>query len=411
VFRLSRRGLALAACIVLALTACVACGSASGRTAAEAPTTWPPLFSTLPATAAGAEGVRPPLSCPARIESQMTEAQRIGQLFLVAFEGNPVAEATSTAGTRHFGSWLLAASDSVSTTALAAELGAVQAQASSSATRGVKYFVAANQEGGEVQALGGPGFPAMPSALDQGQLSVRTLEDQAAAWGRALRSAGVNLNLAPVMDVVPRASAAQNAPIVALQREFGYDPQTNGAHGVAFIEGMRQAGVASVAKHFPGLGQVRGNTDFTADVVDTTTAPGSADLGSFGSAIAAGVPFVMVALATYTKIDAGHLAVFSSRVMDGLLRQQMHFRGVIVSDDLGAAAAVAGIPAADRGVDFLAAGGDLITSQSLSAAESMEQGIAARVASDSSFRSVVNAAVLRVLTAKQASGLLPCSSS
>jgi beta-N-acetylhexosaminidase len=341
----------------------------------------------------------------------MTEAQRIGQLFLVAFEGNPVAEATSTAGTRHFGSWLLAASDSVSTTALAAELGAVQAQASSSATRGVKYFVAANQEGGEVQALGGPGFPAMPSALDQGQLSVRTLEDQAAAWGRALRSAGVNLNLAPVMDVVPRASAAQNAPIGALQREFGYDPQTNGAHGVAFIEGMRQAGVASVAKHFPGLGQVRGNTDFTADVVDTTTAPGSADLGSFGSAIAAGVPFVMVALATYTKIDAGHLAVFSSRVMDGLLRQQMHFRGVIVSDDLGAAAAVAGIPAADRGVDFLAAGGDLITSQSLSAAESMEQGIAARVASDSSFRSVVNAAVLRVLTAKQASGLLPCSSS
>jgi beta-N-acetylhexosaminidase len=409
--RLIRRRVALVACIVLALTACVACGSAAGRTAAQAPTTWAPLFSTLPATAAGAEKVTPPLSCPVRIESQMTEAQRVGQLFLVAFEGDPAAEAASTAGTHHFGSWLLAASDSVSTTTLAAELRAVQAQASSSATRGVRYLLAANQEGGEVQALGGPGFPAMPSALDQGQFSVRTLEDQAAAWGHALRSAGVNLNLAPVMDVVPRASAAQNAPIGALQREFGYDPQTNGAHGVAFIEGMRQAGVASVAKHFPGLGQVRGNTDFTADVVDTTTAPGSADLGSFESAIAAGVPFVMVALATYTKIDAGHLAVFSSRVMDGLLRQQMHFRGVIVSDDLGAAAAVAGIPVADRGVDFLAAGGDLITSQSLSAAESMEQGIVARVGSDSSFRSVVNAAVLRVLTAKQASGLLPCSSS
>lgn len=405
-FRLSRRCLVLMACVVLTLTACVACGSATGRAAARAPATWAPLFSTVPAAAA--DGVTPPLSCPARIESQMTEAQRVGQLFLVAFEGDPAAEAASTAGSYHFGSWLLAASDTVSTTALAAELRAVQSQATSRATRDVRFFVTANQEGGEVQALRGPGFPAMPSALAQGQVPVRTLEEQAAAWGHALRSAGLNLNLAPVMDVVPRASAAQNQPIGALQREFGYDPQTNGSHGVAFIRGMRQAGVATVAKHFPGLGQVRGNTDFTADVVDTTTTPGDADLGSFQSAIDAGVPFVMVALATYTRIDARHLAVFSSRVMNGLLRQQMHFRGVIVSDDLGAAAAVAGIPAADRGVDFLAAGGDLITSQSLSAAEAMESGILARTASDPSFRSVVNAAVLRVLSAKQASGLLPC---
>ncbi len=405
-FRLSRRCLALMACVVLTLTTCAACGSAAGRTAAKPPTTWEPLFSTVPAAAAN--GVAPPLSCPARIESQMTEAQRVGQLFLVAFEGDPAAEAASTAGSHHFGSWLLAASDTVSTTALAAELRAVQSQATSRATRDVRFFVTANQEGGEVQALRGPGFPAMPSALAQGQVPVRTLQDQAAAWGHALRSAGLNLNLAPVMDVVPRASAAQNQPIGALQREFGYDPQTNGSHGVAFIRGMRQAGVATVAKHFPGLGQVRGNTDFTADVVDTTTTSGDADLGSFQSAIDAGVPFVMVALATYTRIDARHLAVLSSRVMNGLLRQQMHFRGVIVSDDLGAAAAVAGIPAADRGVDFLAAGGDLITSQSLSAAEGMESGILARTASDPSFRSVVNAAVLRVLSAKQASGLLPC---
>jgi beta-N-acetylhexosaminidase len=394
------------ACIALALTACVACGSAAGPTSAQAGATWAPLFSSLPPAAT--QAVAPPQSCAARTESGMTEAQRAGQLFLVAFEAPPASEAASTAGTYHFGSWLLAASNTVSTTTLAAELRAVQAQATTRATRGVRFYVAANQEGGEVQALRGPGFPAMPSALDQGQLPVRTLKDEAASWGRALRSAGVNLNLAPVLDVVPSATAAQNAPIGALQREFGYDPQTNGSHGVAFIAGMRQAGVASVAKHFPGLGHVRGNTDFTADVVDTTTSASSPDLGSFRSAIAAGVPFVMVALATYTKIDANHLAVFSSRVMTGLLRQQLHFGGVIVSDDLGAAAAVAAIPVAERGVDFVAAGGDLITSQSLSAAEAMEQGILARAASDPSFRSEVNAAALRVLTAKQASGLLTC---
>ena len=144
------------------------------------------------------------------------------------------------------------------------------------------------------------------------------------------------------MDVVPSATASQNQPIGALEREFGYTPQVTGPHGVAFIQGMREAGVATTAKHFPGLGRVAGNTDFTSGVVDNTTGPGDPYLMSFGSAIKAGVPFVMVALATYTRLDPDHLAAFSSRIIRGLLRQQLHFQGVIVSDDLGAAAAVAG---------------------------------------------------------------------
>ena len=116
----------------------------------------------------------------------------------------------------------------------------------------------------------------------------------------------------------------------------------------------------------------------------------------------------MVALATYTRIDPDHLAAFSSRIIGGLLRQQMHFQGVIVSDDLGAAAAVAGIPLATRGLDFLAAGGDLITSQSLPAAITMDQAILAEIARHPAFRATVNSAVRRVLDAKQAYHLMPC---
>jgi beta-N-acetylhexosaminidase len=116
----------------------------------------------------------------------------------------------------------------------------------------------------------------------------------------------------------------------------------------------------------------------------------------------------MVALATYTRIDPGHLAVFCSRIMHGLLREQMHFRGVIVSDDLGVAEAVAGVPPATRGIDFLAAGGDLITSQSLSAATAMDQAILDRVTVDSAFRATVNSAVMRILEAKLAYHLMPC---
>ena len=103
----------------------------------------------------------------------------------------------------------------------------------------------ANQEGGQVQQLSGSGFAAMPSALAQGRLPVSTLRAEAAQWGSELKAAGVNLDLAPVMDVVPQATASTNGPIGVFDREFGYDPVTNGTHGAAFIEGLAQAGVAA----------------------------------------------------------------------------------------------------------------------------------------------------------------------
>jgi beta-N-acetylhexosaminidase len=338
----------------------------------------------------------------------MSEAQRVGQLFLVGIVGEPVTHIAQAVRTYHFGSLLFDGNSTASEEQVGQMTRAVQSLASTQATAQVRFFIAANQEGGEVQQLQGPGFSAIPPALDQGQLSARELQRQAAAWGLQLRSAGVNLDLAPVMDVVPQAIAGANQPIGLLQREFGFSTAPVAAHGVAFILGMRQTGVATAAKHFPGLGQVVGNTDFTAGVLDTATTADDPYLTSFQAAIKAGVPFVMVALATYTHIDPGHLAAFSARIMRGLLRQQMHFGGVIVSDDLGAAAAVAGLAAAARGIDFLAAGGDLITSESLAAAEAMDQALLHRAAADSAFRATVDAAVMRILSAKQAYHLMPC---
>jgi len=338
----------------------------------------------------------------------MSEAQRVGQLFLVGIAGEPVTDIAQAVRTYHFGSLLFGGDSTASTAQIRQMIRAVQALASAQATARVRFFIAANQEGGEVRQLQGPGFSAIPSALDQGQLSARELERQAATWGRQLRSAGVNLDLAPVMDVVPPGTAGANQPIGALQREFGFSPDTVAAHGTAFIRGMRQSGVATTAKHFPVLGRVVGNTDFTAGVVDHVTTADGPYLKSFQAAISDGVPFVMVALATYTRIDPGRLAAFSPRIMRGLLRQQMHFGGVIVSDDVGAAAAVADVPTAVRGIDFLAAGGDLITSEGLAAAEVMDQAVLQRAAADSAFRATVDSAVMRILGAKQAYHLMPC---
>ena len=390
--------------------ACSACGSGSGSSASPAATSLTRAASpgSVRSLAPGAVSAGPPPSCPAEVFYRMTEAQRVGQLFLVGIAGAPAADVAQAVRTYHFGSLLWQGTSAAGVTADRQDSQAIQALATSAATAGARFFIAANQEGGQVQELKGPGFTAIPPALAQGQLSPAELQRQAAAWGRELRSAGVNLDLAPVMDVVPAATASQNAPIGALQREFGHTPQVTGSHGAAFIRGMGQAGVATAAKHFPGLGRVVGNTDFSSGVVDTTTGPGSPYLQSFGTAINAGVPFVMLALATYTRIDPHHLAVFSSRIIGGLLRTQLHFDGVVVSDDLGAAAAVAGMSPATRGIDFLAAGGDMITSQSLPAAVAMDQAILARVAANASFRTTVKNAVMQILDAKWVAHLLSC---
>ena len=170
---------------------------------------------------------------------------------------------------------------------------------------------------------------------------------------------------------------------------------------------MAAAGVMSVAKHFPGLGRVTGNTDFTANVVDSVTTANDPDLNSFKAAVSAGVPMVMVALATYTRIDPSQLAVFSPAVMK-LLRGNLGFTGVIVSDDLGQAIAVQSVSPANRATGFLTAGGDLITSQSLAPAEQMAAAVLAKAEGDAAFRATVNAAARRVLAAKRAAGLLPC---
>ena len=366
-----------------------------------------PATSPAPGSTTGsAKSTMSAAACVTRVLGGMTLAERVGQLFMVGVSG-AVAGPQLTAGetSYHFGSLLLNKTAD-GTVVLAARTAAMQ-QLGAAHDAGVRLYIAANQEGGEIQQLTGPGFATMPSALQQGTWALSTLRAQADRWGKDLHAAGVNLDIAPVMGVVPQATAASNAPIGALDREFGYNPVTVGEDGTAFIQGMTAAGVATVAKHFPGLGRVAGNTDFTANVVDDVTTPNDPYLGAFGDSVRAGVPMVMVALATYTKIDAKRLAVFSPTVM-GLLRKEFGFNGVIMSDDLGEAVAVQSIAPGTRAISFLAAGGDMITSQTLAPAEQMAAAVLAKASSDASFRSLVDAAAQRVLVAKQASGLLPC---
>jgi beta-N-acetylhexosaminidase len=292
-------------------------------------------------------------------------------------------------------------------TSVAAVSAQVQALASP-ATSGIGFLIAANQEGGQIDQFHGPGFSPIPSALEQGTQDPSALESQAATWGTQLRAAGINLNFAPVMDTVPPGQDQSNAPIGALQREYGYDPATVSSHGLAFIRGMHRSNVLVTAKHFPGLGRVTANTDFSARAVDSTTTATDSYLTPFQDAVATGTDLVMVSTATYTKIDPQHLAVFSPTVI-GWLRNQMNFGGVIVSDDLGSAAAVASIPPGDRAVNFIASGGDLIVIKTTDPLPQMLAAISSRAAGDAVFGDQVNTAVNRVLKLKVRTGLVNCA--
>ncbi len=377
----------------------------SASAAAAAATPSPSATTEAGASAAGVVISAAP--CVKQTLASMSEAQRIGQLFMLRLPDDVLDSGHLAAiNAYHLGNvWYERSTAGV--TALRSVSDAVQHAATSAATAGVPFLIGANQEGGLIQGLSGPGFSTIPSAVAQGKLEPAQLQTLAESWARQLRKAGVNVDFAPVADVVPPGTSDQNAPIGQLDREYGTHPGTVARHVVAFIDGMRTGGVATTAKHFPGLGRVAGNTDHTANVVDNVTTTDDPYLRPFQHAVDASVPFVMISLATYRRIDPTSIAAFSPIVIKGLLRKTLGFTGVVMSDSL-TAEAVKAVSPRQRALRFLAAGGDLIVLSRLQPAIKMATGLADAAANDPAMRSTIDAAARKVLRAKADAGLLAC---
>jgi beta-N-acetylhexosaminidase len=265
-------------------------------------------------------------------------------------------------------------------------------------------FLATDQEGGEVQRLRGPGFSAMPTALQQGKLAPSALRADAKTWGQQLASAGVTLNLAPVADTVPVAHAKANQPIGQFDREYGHTPGVVGSHVAAVVRGETAGGVAVAVKHFPGLGEATGNTDVTRNVTAPTTRH-DPDLAPFESGIKAGAPFVMVSLATYPKIDATQPACFSSVILQKMLRGDLGFAGVIISDSFHAKA-VRSVAATKAAIRYFTAGGTILLDTVRPPIYAMERAVRAKIAADPGFATQIKTDVLLVLEAKAKAELL-----
>jgi len=368
-----------------------------GRSTATVPST-PSTPSTPPAPPSPTPPPEP--RCRAEAEA-LSLPQQAGQLVMVGVDGSLSAGERDAITSHHLGSVILMGSSDrgvARTAVLTDTIGDLADR--------IGILIAVDQEGGLVQRLKGSGFDTIPAAADQAKLSAAKLTKRATGWGEQLAAAGVHLNLAPVADVVPKANSRTNQPIAKLRRGYGSDPSTVSEHVRAFVAGMHAGGVGAAVKHFPGLGAVKGNTDFASDVVDATTTADSELLTPFSDAVADGVDAVMVSSAIYRKIDPDRLATFSPTVI-GLLRE-WGFEQVVVSDDLGAAKALAEVPGRDRAADFVAAGGDLAITVDPKVAGPMVEGLVQRAEEDADFAGRLVESTTRVLALKDDYGLIDC---
>ena len=219
-------------------------------------------------------------------------------------------------------------------------------------------LIAADQEGGQLMALG-QGTTPLPGNLALGAAgSVELARQAGVVLGRELSAMGINLNYAPCSDV----NVNPMNPVIGT-RSFGEDPAIVARMSAALVAGLQSVGVAATAKHFPGHGDTASDSHHgTPIVAHTEERIRQVELQPFKAAIQAGVRLVMSAHLAVPAFDGRSdlPATLSANLLQGLLRQELGFEGVIVSDAMdmsavrqGAALAVEAICAASAGVDLL----------------------------------------------------------
>ncbi|MFG3227642.1 glycoside hydrolase family 3 N-terminal domain-containing protein [Kitasatospora sp. NPDC048194] len=259
-----------------------------------------------------------------------------------------------------------------------------------------------DQEGGRVRRL--PGAPEL-SARRTGSAPDPLLAAVDSGTGAAatLTGAGLNVNLAPVLDVYDTPDNF----IDHFERSFGQDPSRVGALGSAFLAAQQSRGVAATAKHFPGLGSAA--RDENTDARPVTLPVPLAQLRSRGeapyrAAIAAGVRLVMASWAIYPALDPDRPAGFSPTVIQGELRDRLGFGGVTITDALEAGALTPYGDTGTRAVSAAAAGMDLIlcSARDPQQGEDATEALAAALGSGRLDRAAFTRSVTRVDALREA---------
>lgn len=328
-----------------------------------------------------------------RQASQLPLERAVGQLLIMSFDGT---EAPAYIRRRlrdgEGAGVILFAKNALDADTLRSLTGSLQGAAGGDA------IVATDQEGGDIRSV-----PFVAPESSQGVLTTPDAAASAAREGaRALRGEGINVNLAPVADV-----ASGPASVVA-GRAYGAGAQTVPSLVEAAVRAHDAGGVAATVKHFPGLGSAAANTDDAPVTVSSSREQiEQGDLPPFRAAIWEDVPLVMASHALYPALDEKDIASQSSKVLEDLLRGELGFEGVVVTDSIEAQAVLARSDVADAAVRSVEAGADLILMTGSGSWNEIYPALLARAERDPDFAARVREAERRVAALKRRLGLKP----
>ena len=343
----------------------------------------------------------PPAGVSAEVSArvkQMSPAQLADQVLLLGFDGtDPSAEIVNDLSRHEYGGVFLDADNWVD-----ADQGAKLVAALRAAGREqerIPPLITASQEGGQYRSF--PDLPPERNELEVGdEGSPKAAEDWAHDAAASLRSAGFDLDLFPIADI-----ATLDSPLA--DRAFSDDPALVTELTAASIRGCNRAGLACAALHFPGLGAASEDTDRGPATIGLDAAAIEArDLAPFEAAFDEGMPAVVLSLGFYVAYDAVTPGALAEPVATGLLRDQLGYEGVAITDDLGAGAVRAGTAPPKAAVAALAAGADLIRIDDPANQRGVEHAIVAAVADGELPRSQLEQAASRVLQLKRSRGLV-----
>ncbi|RMF87715.1 MAG: beta-N-acetylhexosaminidase [Nitrospinota bacterium] len=292
-------------------------------------------------------------------------AQQVGQLFMLGFAGTEIpAEIETWITHRGLGGIILFRSnidlpesvDHWSASAWESSIFGRLHRLATCTPRSIPFLMAIDQEGGQVSRLPPP-FTQFPSPALLGQRRSTALVRRIAhMMARELRVAGINMNLAPVLDV----NTNPENPVIG-SRSFSPDPSLVSSLGVAFIKALQGQGVIATAKHFPGHGDTSLDSHLTLPVVPHDRERLSrVELVPFSAAIRAGVESVMTAHVLYPQLDPLFPATLSRSILEGLLREGCGFGGVIITDDLSMQAITKHYSLGEAALLAFQAGADLL---------------------------------------------------
>lgn len=266
----------------------------------------------------------------------------------------------------------------------------------------VPLFVSTDQEGGHVCRMKKP-FTVMPGNMPLGATRDPDLAYRAAkAVGEELKAIGINLNFAPVLDV----NNNPDNPIIGV-RSYGEDPELVARLGVAQMKGYRDSGTIPCAKHFPGHGDTATDSHIgLASIPYGMDRLNAVELLPFRAAVEAGIPFVMTTHIIFEALDPKRPATLSPAVIDGLLRNQLGFQGVVITDCMEMKAIAdnfglgeAAVMAVEAGVDICAA------CHTPEKQAEIRQALLDAVASGRLSTDRIDSSVRRILDCKEAFGL------